>query len=1115
MKLPVHNSEEKRLRTVKELEILDTEPEALFDNLVQIAASVCDVPISLITLIDENRQWFKANLGLDGISEVPREFSFCTHTIEREGVYEIPNAKTDPRFADNPLVTGSPEIQFYAGCPLRLSTGENVGTLCVIDKQPKYLNAHQREILVHLSAIAVKLLETRNLSRDSSEQENQLRLLCDGAPLGICKCDLTGSCDYVNTSWQTICDMSEADAMGFGWTKAIHPEDKKSVFTQWDKAIIAKSNVDIEFRIKHKDGAIKYVRAISNPLKSTIGSITGFVGSLEDVTNKKIQKEALRKSTMLLEQTGALADIGGWELDLKTETLLWSEQTYRIHGLPLTFKPQVNTAIDFYAPEARPVIRDAVERGIRDGRGWDLELPLIRADGAPIWVRAVGQVELSNGKAQRIYGAFQNITEKVIQRQAIEYAHEQITSATESGNIGVWDWNPLTNNLEWTPKMYALFGLKFNGEEVTYDLWANALHPDDRERAKNTLADAVKNKEVKDLDTEFKVLWPDGSIHNIRATAQITRDKSGQAQRVLGVNWDVTPLHSLRLELTEKHDLLQDTLQSIGDAVITADTDGCVTWLNPTAEQMTGWLSPDALGKPVCDVFRIISERSRNTRNCPVKSCIETEQVINPDNQSILSTRDGREFSVEESAAPIFSNSGDLLGSVLIFRDVTEQRKLSQEMRYRATHDSLTGLVNRIEFETQLQNALDDSYSKNIQHSLMFIDLDQFKLVNDACGHAEGDLLLQQIAKLLSNNIGSNGIIGRLGGDEFAVILDNCDTIQAEVIAQRICQCMDDYRFVHEERRFQIGTSIGLVPLDNRWTNIEAAIQAADSACYAAKDAGRNRVHLWFDTDSSTQARHEDTKWANKLAIALNENGFVLHAQRIGSLADEQSGLHAEVLIRMDDENGSLIPPNTFLPAAERFSIATRIDSWVLTTTTDLLSNHPDLSTIETLSVNLSAQSVGDMSFLETTLELFERVGNEVCKRICLDITETATVSNFTDVARFIKDVRAQDVRVALDHFGGNSASYGYLRNLEIDYIKIDGELINRGITDLIDAAAIRSIVDLANILNIPTLAANIDNQTTLDNVKHLGIDHVQGFHLHEPEPLENVLGLTSSSVCD
>jgi diguanylate cyclase (GGDEF)-like protein len=388
-------------------------------------------------------------------------------------------------------------------------------------------------------------------------------------------------------------------------------------------------------------------------------------------------------------------------------------------------------------------------------------------------------------------------------------------------------------------------------------------------------------------------------------------------------------------------------------------------------------------------------------------------------------------------------------------------------------------------------------------------------LVNDACGHAEGDLLLQQIAKLLSNNIGSNGIIGRLGGDEFAVILDNCDTIQAEVIAQRICQCMDDYRFVHEERRFQIGTSIGLVPLDNRWTNIEAAIQAADSACYAAKDAGRNRVHLWFDTDSSTQARHEDTKWANKLAIALNENGFVLHAQRIGSLADEQSGLHAEVLIRMDDENGSLIPPNTFLPAAERFSIATRIDSWVLTTTTDLLSNHPDLSTIETLSVNLSAQSVGDMSFLETTLELFERVGNEVCKRICLDITETATVSNFTDVARFIKDVRAQDVRVALDHFGGNSASYGYLRNLEIDYIKIDGELINRGITDLIDAAAIRSIVDLANILNIPTLAANIDNQTTLDNVKHLGIDHVQGFHLHEPEPLENVLGLTSSSVCD
>lgn len=1105
-------NEEKRLDAVNELDILDSPAEEMLNNLVEIAASICDVPISLITLVDKDRQWFKANIGLEEVTQISRELSFCAHTIEQEGIFEIPNARLDPRFVNSPLVTGDQSIQFYAGCTIRLGNGANVGTLCVMDREPKYLNKRQRLMLANLSQIAVTLLEARTSTQEALERETQLLLLSEAAPLGICKCDLEGGCEYVNTSWRTICDMSEKEAMGFGWTKAIHPNDKKTVFTIWAKAIKEKTRADVQFRIKHNDGSIRHVRAITNPIRSKTGTVSGYVGSLEDVTTKKNQEESLRKSTLLLEQTGTLAEIGGWELDLKTKTLLWTEQTCRIHGLPITYKPNLETAINFYAPEARPVIQDAVERGIRDGRNWDLELPLIRADGSSIWVRAVGHVDKSNGEAHRIYGALQNVTEKVIQRQTIEYAHERITVATESGDIGVWDWNPVTNDLAWTPKMFALFGLEFNGANASYELWATRLHPEDLAITEKALINAVKNKNSKDFDAEFRVIWPDNSIHNIRATAQITRDKKGRALRFLGVNWDVTPLHNLSSELTQKHDLLQVTLQSIGDAVITANTDGLVTWLNPTAEQMTGWLTPDALGKPVPDIFIIISERSRNIRNCPIQSCLETEKVINPDNQSVLRSRDGKEYGIEESAAPIFSSYGDLLGSVLIFRDVTEQRKHSQEMNYRATHDSLTGLVNRIEFETRLQKALDDAHSNGTQHSLMFIDLDQFKLVNDACGHAEGDLLLQQIAKLLSNNVGSADVIGRLGGDEFAVILQQCNTVQGEAIAQRICQCMEDYRFVHEERRFRIGTSIGLVPFDSRWANIEAATQAADSACYAAKDAGRNRVHLWFDADSSIQARQDDSEWANRLAVALNNDGFVLHAQRIHTLATTQNGLHAEILIRLDDEDGSLIPPNSFLPAAERFSIATRIDSWVLNTITKLLSTHPDLSSIDTLCINLSAQSVGDMSFLENSVKLFKQLSNDVCNKICLDITETATVSNLTDVTRFIETVRGYEVRVALDHFGGNSPTYGYLKSLNIDCIKIDGALINSSITDPVDAAAVRSIVDIAKVLNLPTLAAHVGSQKTLDKVKSLGIHHVQGFHLHRPERLENVIQFIDSS---
>ena len=295
MKQAVH-SEVKRLLSLKRLEVLDTQPEALFDNLVQIAASLCEVPISLITLVDKDRQWFKANLGLDGVSQTPREVSFCSHAIQQDEIFEIPNAKLDPRFSDNPLVNGNPEIRFYAGCPLRLSDGTNAGTLCLIDKQPKYLNAHQRETLVHLSKIAVTLLETRNLLRDLSERESQIRLLTESAPLGICKCDLTGRCEFVNNSWLTICGMSEADALGFGWTQAIHPEDKKTVLTQLSNVIADKTKLDIEFRIKHQDGAIRYVRAISKPTESKSGSITGFVGSLDDITDKKLQEETLRNN---------------------------------------------------------------------------------------------------------------------------------------------------------------------------------------------------------------------------------------------------------------------------------------------------------------------------------------------------------------------------------------------------------------------------------------------------------------------------------------------------------------------------------------------------------------------------------------------------------------------------------------------------------------------------------------------------------------------------------------------------------------------------------------------------------------------------------------------------
>jgi diguanylate cyclase (GGDEF)-like protein len=447
-----------------------------------------------------------------------------------------------------------------------------------------------------------------------------------------------------------------------------------------------------------------------------------------------------------------------------------------------------------------------------------------------------------------------------------------------------------------------------------------------------------------------------------------------------------------------------------------------------------------------------------------------------------------------------------LLGVVLVFHDVTEQRRLSGEMSYRATHDALTGLLNRAEFESRLTRTLSKAHKEKSEHALLFIDLDQFKLVNDSCGHSAGDQLLQQVAKLLRNAVRASDTLARIGGDEFAVILEDCTSEQALRVAQQICDRVDEFRFSYDGRRFRIGTSIGLVPLDNRWSAPAAVLQAADASCYAAKEEGRNRVHTWFNTDAAMHARNGEAQWASRLEQAIDEDRFVLHAQRIVPLHSQETGLHAEVLLRMVDDDGSLIAPGAFLPAAERFHLSSRIDRWVLRRVVGMLLARPDLSNIDMLCVNLSGQSIGDRVFHRDTLEILTASGSEVCKRLCLEITETAAVTNMTDAALFVEKVRALGVRVALDDFGAGASSFGYLKSLAVDLLKIDGQFVRDVIEDPLDDATVRCFVDVAQVVGVSTVAEFIDNPAVLARMREIGVDYGQGFHLHRPEAIEALL---------
>ena len=1237
---PVPFDEFDRLRALEQLDVLDSAPEREFDALVATAALVCGVPISLVSLVDSDRQWFKANVGLPGVTASPRDVAFCAHAILGDVIFEVADALADPRFADNPLVATAPDIRFYAGAPLRLSGGENAGTLCVIDRVPRRLTGTQREALRLLSVAAVQALEQRKMARAFVASETRFRTLSEASPLGVFATDAAGACTYTNARWRSIYGLGETAALGQGWSRTLHAEDKAAVISAWQGAAAQFREFDMEFRVRRDDGTVRHVRSVSRPVLDGEGQVTGYVGSVDDVTDRlrarrdldedrerlaailegtgagtwewnvqtgetrfnerwaeivgatlaelapttiqtwadlthpedsarsrallkahfsgetsvyecelrmrhrhghwvwvlvrgkvlartpdgqpdrmfgtqlditvrKVHEEKLRKSEELLNRTGALAQVGGWELDIASGSILWSDQTCRIHGVEPGYQPKLAEAIDFYAPQARPVIEAAVAKAMAEGQGWDLELPLIQRSGQRIWVRAVGHAAFEGGQPVRLLGALQDITHAVLSKQVFERTQERMALATDSGGIGVWEWNVQTGALTWDALMYALYGMAKGPGTDGYELWARHLHPADRSRAERDIQDALASGA--DFRSEFRVVWADGSVHFLRATGRITRDAQGQALRMVGVNWDVTPLRHLSNELEEQHELLRVTLQSIGDAVITTDAESRVTWLNPVAERMTGWLSNEALGRPLAQVFHTVNEETRQPTENPVATCLEQGKIVGLAHHSLLISRNGEEFGIEDSAAPIRNPSGQILGVVLVFHDVTEQRRLSGEMSYRATHDALTGLVNRAEFETRLRRTLDKAHEDASHHALLFIDLDQFKLVNDACGHSVGDQLLQQVGKLLHETIRARDTLARLGGDEFGVILEHCSAEQAQRVAQQICDRMEHFRFVHEERRFRIGTSIGLVPVDSRWPNTAAAMQAADTSCYAAKEAGRNRVHAWFDTDLAMRARHGEMQWATRLEQALDEDRFVLYAQKIEPLGAEETGLHAEVLLRLLDTDGSLIPPGAFLPAAERFHMATRIDRWVLKRATQQIQAMPDLAALDTLCINLSGQSVGDRAFHQHAIDVLTEAGSAVCQRICLEITETAAVTNMADAAVFIAQVRALGARIALDDFGAGASSFGYLKHLKVDLLKIDGSFIRDLIDDPLDDAAVRCFVDVARVIGVRCVAEFVDRPEVLARVREIGIDYAQGFLLHRPEPIENVFGACAS----
>jgi diguanylate cyclase (GGDEF)-like protein/PAS domain S-box-containing protein len=561
-----------------------------------------------------------------------------------------------------------------------------------------------------------------------------------------------------------------------------------------------------------------------------------------------------------------------------------------------------------------------------------------------------------------------------------------------------------------------------------------------------------------------------------------------------------------RLEdsLFVEKELAQVTLQSIGDAVITTDVRGNVGYFNPIAEQLTGWKVEAAHGLPLSEVFVIVNEVTRKPVENPIDKALLEKRIVGLASHTILISRDGTEYAIEDSAAPIRDRQGQIIGAVIVFHDVTESRYLANQLSWEASHDALTGLINRRGFEQQLIEAIACVRDSDRQHALCYLDLDQFKVVNDTAGHAAGDELLRQLTTLLQKGVRANDTLARLGGDEFGLLLTQCPLSQAAQIAEKLKDIVHQFRFIWNSQTFIVGVSIGVVAIDQTSQDLTHVLGAADAACYAAKANGRNCVHVYNLDDSELIRQRGERLAVSKITRALETNHFCLYFQKIVSITSNPSVEHYEILLRMLDENGQIVAPNEFIPAAERYGLITEIDRWVIQTFFSNYHNLPaqQVHTNGLYTINLSGASISNNHFMRFLIAQFPRY-QVPPQSICFEITETAAIANFEQARYFMSELKKIGCRFALDDFGSGLSSFAYLMNLPVDYLKIDGAFVKNISHNVISEALVEGFNNIAHAMNLETIAEFVEDETILAKLREIGVDYAQGYGIGRPVPIK------------
>ena len=937
--------------------------------------------------------------------------------------------------------------------------------------------------------LATNFTQLKRTEDALKESQKRLSTALRATKVGVWEWDLRTDTAYWSPENYGVMGLEPGgiEARYENWANAVHPEDLPAAEAKVAEAINGKGDLNIEFRVIWPDGSIHWINDIGDLIvDDDTGQPIGMFGIQMDITERKRAEEALKENEVIFSSFLEHSPVYVFFKDRQIRSLRLSRNYEEMLGMPI--QDLLGKSMDELFPSdlAKSMVADdlrILHEGNRISVVEELNGRTYETTKFPVF---------KDGEPFILAGFTVDITERKQAEDAIKYAERRYRALFEEAPV----MYVITSNNDGTPIIADC-----------NNMFVSTLGYSRAEVAQQPLAEFYTSASRSELldgggyqralrgnftTEERELLTRDGRVIRtlLRAIPEI--DSHGKVRGTRAMFVDITERKRMEELLFEEKERAEITLHSIGDAVITTDVNAVVEYLNPVAEHLTGWAREEAIGQPLETVFRIVEEGSRQPALSPVQRCLELGQIVGLVNHSILIRRDGREFSIDDSAAPIRNRSEEMIGVVLVFHDVTEERRLSQQVAHDAMHDSLTGLVNRREFERRLERALINTKEYNVAHILCYLDLDQFKIVNDTAGHAAGDELLRQISGLLAGLFRQRDTLARLGGDEFGLLLENCQLDQALVIANEIKAKIRGFPFIWAGRGFQVGVSIGVVPITAEKESVNLLLSQADVACYSAKDLGRDRIHVYQAEDSETTQRHGEIMQAARMRDAIFHNQFQLFCQPIVRVGGEHGDiLQYEVLLRMADGEERLVLPSAFIPSAERYGLMPAIDRWVIRETLVTMAQHNIDNML--ISINLSGNSLDDETLLDYVLEQLDMY-SIAPRHICFEITETAAIHHLSKAQQFIRAFRERGGQIALDDFGSGFSSFRYLRTLPVDYIKIDGSFVSDMLSNPGDVLMVEAMTKIAHTLGIRIIAEHAPDSETIARLREIGVDYAQGF---------------------